>query len=277
MALRPEQIEALSAPMPKEALAADRSRGFELTTVKAAYIIERLNEVLGLVGTGWRYAHSPTTREDKEILLEVVLQYAVDDGCPPMAWSRTENDWIFREHLPAVWSEPITAYGGNPVGGGGSPVLDAMKSAVTAGITKAASRLGVALQVHKGLRREGSDPRPETTRPSPGGNGSNPPAATRLDWDSYWTTFSEDEIKESWLEQAGATVLAFGKHAGKTLLQIDGEERSYVRWLSEPFDPQDSPTKIKLKNAAIYFRACRKFQDEGASNQPGNPGTDFGL
>lgn len=274
MALEPEKLKALSAPMPTEALRKDTSRGFELTSVKAAYIIERLNEVFGLLGHGWRYAHSPTTRDGKEVLVEVMLQYLVDAPAnPAIRWNRQLRDWCYEEYS-LIWSEPISAYGGNQIGGGGMPVLDAMKSAVTAGITKAASRLGVALQVHKGLRREGSDPRPETPRL---GNGSNPPPSTRLEWGSYWTTFSEDEIKEAWLEQAGATVLAFGKHAGKTLVQIDGEERSYLRWLSEPFDPQDSPTKIKLKNAAIYFRACRKFREQEAEGTEATPAEQLQL
>ena len=37
----------------------DTSRGFELTSIKAAYVIERLNEVFGPCGIGWRYVSSP--------------------------------------------------------------------------------------------------------------------------------------------------------------------------------------------------------------------------
>ena len=63
-----DQIQALKAPFPLEALSSDFSRGFELTgiandaLIKAAQadadasaVIERLNEVFGPCGIGWRY------------------------------------------------------------------------------------------------------------------------------------------------------------------------------------------------------------------------------
>jgi hypothetical protein len=40
--------EKLKAPFPTEALSSDVSRGFTLTSVKAQYIVERLNDALGL-------------------------------------------------------------------------------------------------------------------------------------------------------------------------------------------------------------------------------------
>ena len=46
--LTQEQIQAVKAPFPPEALSADMSRGFELTSIKAAQapgVIKRLNEV----------------------------------------------------------------------------------------------------------------------------------------------------------------------------------------------------------------------------------------
>ena len=57
--LTQDQIQALKAPFPPEALSSDISHGFELTSIKAAFVIERLNEVFGPCGVGWRYAHSP--------------------------------------------------------------------------------------------------------------------------------------------------------------------------------------------------------------------------
>ena len=57
--LKQDQVQGLKARFPAEALSADTSRGFELTSIKAAYVVERLNEVFGLCGTGWRYVHSP--------------------------------------------------------------------------------------------------------------------------------------------------------------------------------------------------------------------------
>jgi hypothetical protein len=56
--LTQDQVQALKAPFPAEAFSTDDSRGFELTSIKAAFIIERLNEVFGPCGIGWRYVHS---------------------------------------------------------------------------------------------------------------------------------------------------------------------------------------------------------------------------
>lgn len=43
-----QAYEALIAPFPPEAYSVDSSRGFDLTSLKAQYVVERLNEVFGL-------------------------------------------------------------------------------------------------------------------------------------------------------------------------------------------------------------------------------------
>lgn len=48
--LSQDQIQAIQAPFPPEALSSDTSRGFEFTSIKAAFVIERLNQVLGSCG-----------------------------------------------------------------------------------------------------------------------------------------------------------------------------------------------------------------------------------
>ena len=158
-----EQIQALKAPFPEAALSADTSRGFELTSIKAAYVIERLNEVFGLCGFGWRYTHSPFEACDlknssQEIITEVAFQYRVDgaSGSPPAEWCALTKGWSWRESGPATWSEPIFTSGGKAVVKGGAPHTDARKSAVTDGLTKAASILGVGHTVFKGLVRVGN-------------------------------------------------------------------------------------------------------------------------
>ena len=156
--LTQELIEALRAPFPPEALKPDTSRGFELTSIKAAYVIERLNEVLGPCGIGWRYTHSPF--EDvgndgrPEVVTEVAFQYRLADdaaGCGRVTWA---DGWQYG--TDGAWSEPIFACGGKGLGRGGAPYTDARKSAVTDGLTKAASMIGVGHQVFKGLVRVGA-------------------------------------------------------------------------------------------------------------------------
>ena len=47
------RYQDLKKPFPKEALSTDSSRGFDLTSVKAQYVVERLNEVVGI--NNWRH------------------------------------------------------------------------------------------------------------------------------------------------------------------------------------------------------------------------------
>ncbi len=176
--LTQDQIQALKAPFPAVALSADTSRGFELTSIKAAYVIERLNEVFGACGSGWRYAHSAFETFDlkngsQEFVTEVAFQYRLDgaNGCPPIEWCALTKGWSWREDGAATWSEPIFACGGKAVVKGGAPHTDAHKSAVTDGLTKAASMIGVGHQVFKGLVRVGNDRQPEHKG---NGNGHQP-------------------------------------------------------------------------------------------------------
>lgn len=178
--LTPEQWEALHAPFPPESLSNDNSRGFNLTSIKAAFVIERLNEVFGPCGIGWRYAHSPFEMLDikngnQEVTTEVAFQYRLngiqdgESGCPPAEWCPLTHGWGWRERSPGNWSEPIFACGGNMVSKGSVPNTDARKSAVTDGLTKAASMLGVGHQVFKGQVRVGhQQPRQDN------GNGHHP-------------------------------------------------------------------------------------------------------
>jgi len=182
--LNQDQVQALKAPFPPEALSKDTSRGFELTSIKAAYVIERLNEVFDHCGIGWRYVHSPfevfTDNGKTEIVTEVALQYrfpATNDcaGCDQVVWDAQANDWAFRNGgSNHDWSEPIFACGGKQVVR--ERITDARKSAVTDGLTKAASMIGVGHQVFKGLIRAGgrkqTTKRPQQVRS--GGDGKKP-------------------------------------------------------------------------------------------------------
>lgn len=166
-----EIFRQLTEPIPEEALSTDEGRGFPLTSIKAAYILERLNQVFGLLGYGWRYAVGPhrleTAGGKEEILVEVALQWrlidAIDQGdgyCYPVYWGRhltsdgtiVHEGWHFQTRpLPRVWSEPIFATGGSAANRkGGVPLTDAYRSAVTNAITKAAGRMGVGIEVWKG-------------------------------------------------------------------------------------------------------------------------------
>ena len=47
------QKDLLKLDFPPEALSEDNSRGFKLTSIKAAFVVERLNDVFGIECTFW--------------------------------------------------------------------------------------------------------------------------------------------------------------------------------------------------------------------------------
>ena len=124
--LTQDQIEAIKAPFPPEALSSDTSRGFELTSIKAAQapaVIERLNEVFGLCGVGWRYVHSPfeelhTDNGRVEIVIETRSPSIMLN--PPTRDKRIDIDVPPVPHpaAGAHWRDPEWA-------GGGIPAVDA--------------------------------------------------------------------------------------------------------------------------------------------------------
>ena len=158
--------EKLTEQFPHEAFQVDDSRGFVLIGIKSAFVIERMNEVFGVLGNGWRFAHSPFEEHGKEVVVEVIIQYRVGEGGTwPYNYDTRLGGFVPHvlyhedgkpDYLSAVWSHPISGVGGNRVGSGGVPMSDARKSAVSSALSKATSRLGIGVQAYKGqLRREG--------------------------------------------------------------------------------------------------------------------------
>lgn len=113
--------KALSAEFPEEALSTDNSRGFDLTSVKAQYVIERLNEVLGL--SGWRFNGS-YEKPGKGVIFHGTLEIWIHDR------------WI--SHAATGYSDDKKNLG------------DTYKSARTDCLSKVASYFGVANSVFKG-------------------------------------------------------------------------------------------------------------------------------
>lgn len=130
----------LRAPLPDEAITADNSRGFLLTGIKSAYVVERLNETLGLCGWGWWFKVVSLDIGEQFVLADIDLYYADDE----------------------LWSQPIRASGDQRIIKG--RIGDAKKGAVSDALKKAASFLGVGERAYKGL-----------LTPPPGNKKSPPP------------------------------------------------------------------------------------------------------
>lgn len=122
-----DYYKELSMPFPPEAMTSDTSRGFSLTSIKAQYVRERLNEVMG--ADGWS-SNSEVVRID-------------EDGSVAVKYSLTM-------HFPQR-SVTRTSFGGAKKKTKGQTHGDTYKSAETDALSKAASNFGVGNDVFKGL------------------------------------------------------------------------------------------------------------------------------
>lgn len=121
-----ELYKQLSADFPAEAMTVDNSRGFPLTSIKAQYVRERLNEVMGVDGWSTRTEVVDRTENGVAVKIEMTLH--------------------FKER-----SVTRTAFGGASVKSKGQTYGDLFKSAETDALSKAASNFGVGNNVFKGL------------------------------------------------------------------------------------------------------------------------------
>lgn len=123
-----EQLKAeLSAPLPKEAIKSHPTKTY-LSSIKAIYVTERLNEVFGI--GQWTLKTHEIERGNKGMVVIKSILEVPDYG-------------FYYE-----------SYGGNDNGGDGSKNFDlgdAYKGATTDGITKICSYLGIGIEVFKGL------------------------------------------------------------------------------------------------------------------------------
>jgi len=162
--ISPEMYAALQAPFPAEAYSSIESKSY-LTTLKAYYVTERLNQVFG--PGRWTVEHRPADTVNKKMVMKigrlVILDYDVE--------------------IPEV-------YGGHEIMDKSADEVDANKSAVTDIISKSASFLGVGADMFKGLVTGSGYKKPpgnkkantgRSSRPSgskPATNGAAPKPAT---------------------------------------------------------------------------------------------------
>lgn len=118
--------EQLTAPFPKEAMTVDSSRGFKLTSIKAQYVRERLNEVMGV--DGWETESKVVNQDDTGVAVSLAMTL------------HFEGKAVTR-----------TAFGGATKKGKGQTYGDLYKSAETDALCKVASNFGVGNDVFKGL------------------------------------------------------------------------------------------------------------------------------
>lgn len=128
-AKREELYKKLTADFPKEAYSADRTReSITLTSLKAQYVVERLNEVIGI--GNWAL-HGTWKDVDDGILYIGSLEYSIPDTDGKMTTHATGD---------------VPGFAGTDKESSG----DAYKSARTDCLSKAASYLGIGNEMYKG-------------------------------------------------------------------------------------------------------------------------------
>lgn len=132
--LTKEQIELLNKPLPAEAVTPHPTKTY-LSSIKAIYVTERLNEVFGVVE--WQIQTNFVAQQDKMIVCKTILTIP--------------SYGIYYE-----------AFGGND----NVDLGDAYKGATTDAITKIASYMGIAADVFKGLNK-GTASNTKAAQPQP--------------------------------------------------------------------------------------------------------------
>lgn len=126
-----ELYKKLTAEFPSEALSKDTSRGFELTSVKAQYLVERMNEVFG--PEGWRADYVVIKENEQGIVMKCVVIANANNGDTAIQRS---------------------GFGGAEFSAKKS-LSDIYKSAMTDSLSKTLSHIGVANDVFKGKVKVG--------------------------------------------------------------------------------------------------------------------------
>jgi hypothetical protein len=146
---------ALSAPFSEEAIERTEGRttgrGYDTTGIKYQYVVNRLNEVLGM--GSWRTEHATSLRETSsaqgrtryEATCDITLRF---------------GEWTQGQFLP--WAE-AHATGGHT----SSNEADARKGAFTNGLKKAAAMLGCGKQAYEGTLDDDNLPPESTEAPTP--------------------------------------------------------------------------------------------------------------
>ena len=115
----------LREPFPPEALGTVASKSY-LTSIKAMYVVERLNEVFGI--GRWTYIHEVIKEIDNQVLIQGELKI-LDYEC------------IIPKH-----------YGSHKISGKGVEIADGYEPAITDGLTKSASYIEIGIDVFKGRK-----------------------------------------------------------------------------------------------------------------------------
>lgn len=145
-----ELLNKLKEPFPKNAMSTDSSRGFDLTSIKPQFIVERLNDVFGLFG--WEFTPEYEVSERSVLCHGTLKVTKIESGNKtPRIEGVNYND-----------TRTVKQTGGSIIR---KSLPDAYKSASTDSLSKCASWLCIGNDVFKG----DVDPRTFEIKASPVG------------------------------------------------------------------------------------------------------------
>ena len=153
--------EKLRAPMPDEAIKQHPTKTF-LSTIKAIYITERLNDVFGI--GGWGFDHEIISDEPDYVTICGAISIIDTDAQKP------------------TMQTPFQ-YGGHKKTGKNTEPADGYKSAVTDCISKCASYLEIGIDVFKGLADPPKGEKTPTKKPAAKKQPAKDGEMTKKQWD----------------------------------------------------------------------------------------------
>ena len=223
-----DTYQELIKDFPSEALSKDSSRGFDLTSIKAQYIKERLNDVFGI--WGW----------------EVVGEYKADEKSVLYFGELrvTEKTYLLANNSEDATPAEVDSFTRKVESVGYSAIKknlgDSYKSAQTDFLSKAASFIGVGQKVFQGLVNPNSYKTP-TKQPQ-----KTSPQAQK-----------QPNKSDSDITDPGQWIVPFGKFKGKKIEQLsDIDADNYIDFLER--SAKDKGKKIEGV-AAVFIDCCERY------------------
>jgi hypothetical protein len=174
-----EIYNKLAAEFPAEAYSEDTSRGFALTSLKAQYAKERLNNVFGI--TGWQMVGEYSILDDKSILYvgNLIIKFLDKDN------PKADNNGMVTHMVETVGHSAAKKNLG-----------DSYKGAATDALSKGSSNLGLGNEMFKGninlsTVKEGAKAQKSATNVAPKSSKSNGSAM------SDWAGVTKEEVRPS--------------------------------------------------------------------------------
>jgi hypothetical protein len=134
MSLTEEQVKLLKKPLPEEAISPHPTKTY-LSSIKAIYVVERLNEVFGI--GGWKIENEFIERTEMKVITKNDKQQIL-------------NPMVIVKSVFKCGDVYIEAYGGND----NADLGDAYKGACTDALTKIGSYLEIGMDVFKGKGKQ---------------------------------------------------------------------------------------------------------------------------